>query len=102
MRNLFSQLWNDDNGVVGLEYLILATILGLGLIVGITTVTSALNAEYVELANAISSLSQEYSSDGFSTCVAFKEGSATTDTPYTAGYTTPSVSPTDINVTYCD
>lgn len=79
MRNVFSQLWNDDNGVVGLEYLILATILGLGLIVGITTVTAALNAEYSELAQSITNLNQGWSSEGFSNCVATKAGGAATD-----------------------
>lgn len=69
MRNVFSQLWADDAGVVGLEYLILATIIGLGLIVGVSAVNAALTSEYTELANAIMGLCQNYTSDGFSNCV---------------------------------
>jgi len=80
MRNLFSQLWADDNGVVGLEYLVLATIIGLGLVVGAATVAHAIGAEYTELANAIGALNQAYGWSGFSTCVASKGGNAVADT----------------------
>ena len=65
MRKLFSKLWQDDAGVVTLEYLVLATILGLGVIVGVTAVTNALNTELSELAGAISGLNQDYTSTGF-------------------------------------
>ena len=65
MRNLFAKLWEDDDGVVTLEYLVLATILGLGVIVGVTAVTAALNVELSELAGAISGLNQDYTSAGF-------------------------------------
>jgi Flp pilus assembly pilin Flp len=79
MRNVFSQLWNDDNGVVGLEYLVLATIIGLGLIVGVTTVAIAVATEYNELAQSITNLNQGWTSDTFTTCVASKQGASTAD-----------------------
>ena len=79
MQNLFSQLWNDDEGIVALEYLILATILGLGLIVGITALTGALNAEYQELSVAILGLNQSYTTVGFSNCLATHLGSDVRD-----------------------
>ena len=56
MRNL----WNDDNGVVTLEYLILATVLGLGLIVGVAVLTESIKVELAELGEAIGALDQSY------------------------------------------
>ncbi len=58
MQHLFSQLWNDDEGIVALEYLVLATILGLGLVVGVSNLSVALNVEFSELANAILAFDQ--------------------------------------------
>ena len=45
MRNLFVKMWKDDAGIVAFEYLLVATIIGLGLVVGLTAVSAALNAE---------------------------------------------------------
>ena len=99
--NLFRKLWKDDQGIVTLEYLVLGTILALGLIVGVTAVEGALNAELTEFANAILALSQEYSSNSQSNCKSYKEGSATSDAPETLGlnHTPPAAS--DINVEVC-
>jgi Flp pilus assembly pilin Flp len=83
MRNLFLRLWNDQDGILYAEYLILATILVLGLIVGVTAVTAALNAEFTELAQAYLNLNQSYSTTSFSNCSSSHGGSATTDTPGT-------------------
>jgi Flp pilus assembly pilin Flp len=99
--NLFRKLWKDDQGVVTLEYLVLGTILALGLIVGVTAVEGALNVELTELANAILALSQEYSSESQSNCKAFKEGSATSDAPSSIGFDSTAVAGTDINETVC-
>jgi len=79
MKNLFSKLWSDDAGVVTLEYLILASILALGLIVGVSGLTGVLNSELTELAQAISSINQSFSSTGYSNCVSSKAGSSATD-----------------------
>lgn len=69
MQNVFSQLWNDDEGIVALEYLILATILGLGLMVGIATFTNAMVTQWVELANVVYALDHDISVPSFETCV---------------------------------
>jgi Flp pilus assembly pilin Flp len=68
MRNLFSKMWNDDAGIVAFEYLLVATILGLALVVGLSAVSAAINAEMVELAQAILSLNQSYSVGSQSVC----------------------------------
>lgn len=74
MRNLFSKLWNDDAGIVALEYLLVATIIGLGLVVGLSTLSAAINVELTELASAILALDQSYSIAGQSSCVGTKSG----------------------------
>lgn len=101
MRNLFSQLWADDNGVVTLEYIVLLTFVGLGVIVGVNTVAGALNSELNELANAISSISQAYSADGFTTCVAEKQGSAASDSCDSTEISANPVTPCPADVDYC-
>ena len=57
---MFRKLWNDDAGVVALEYLFLCTVVGLGMAVGFSAVSDALNSEYCELASAINALDQGY------------------------------------------
>lgn len=101
MQNVFAQLWNDDEGIVALEYLILATILGLGLIVGITGLTAALNAEFTELANAILQLNQSFSYNTFSNCVSSSTGGAATDTPFLLTYVTAPETPVSVAVNAC-
>jgi Flp pilus assembly pilin Flp len=80
MRKTFSKMWKDDAGIVAFEYLLVATIVGLALVVGLAAVSNALNAEMVELANAILALDQGYSVASQSTCVSFKAGSSASDT----------------------
>jgi len=79
MRKMFSKMWKDDAGIVAFEYLLVATIVGLALVVGLAAVSNALNAEMVELANAILALDQGYSVATQSTCVSFKAGSSASD-----------------------
>jgi Flp pilus assembly pilin Flp len=97
MMKLLSQLNADDRGVVTIEYLVLGTILGLGLIVGVTALTGAINTELVELGEAVLSLNQGYSSPGFSACGSTTAGSAASDVCGTiaTGRTTPVTCPVD-------
>jgi len=101
MSHLFMKLWKDDAGIVALEYLLVATIVGLGLIVGLAALEASLNAELTELGNAIGALSQAYSISTQSNCKASKQGSATTDTPETIGFSFGAVSATAIDVSVC-
>jgi Flp pilus assembly pilin Flp len=66
MRKLFARLWHDDSGIVTIEYLILATVVGLSLVVGANVLAFSLNTEMAELAGAVSTLDQEYSYSGIS------------------------------------
>jgi len=101
VRNLFSKLWNDDAGIVALEYLLVATIIGLGLVVGLSSLSAALNVELTELANAILSLDQSYSIAGQSSCVGTKSGVTVNDSNAgTVTYTIIPGSPASLTNTY--
>jgi Flp pilus assembly pilin Flp len=60
MKKVLRQLWEDDAGIVALEYLLVATIVGLGLVVGLASLFEALTVELTELSNAILILDQSY------------------------------------------
>jgi Flp pilus assembly pilin Flp len=98
---MIAKLWADDAGIVAMEYLFVATIVGLGLVVGLSNLEAALNSELTELANAIGGLSQEYSIRAQSGCVSFKGGSSVSDSPGTLTFTASAVTPTVIDVSIC-
>jgi Flp pilus assembly pilin Flp len=85
MKHALLGLWQDDGGIVSLEYLQLATVVGLGLVVGLSALNAALTSEYTELSNAILALDQSYSYVGFKVTnhrggsLASHNGTATTD-----------------------
>jgi hypothetical protein len=82
MRKLLAKCWSDDGGaLIATEFLFLATILVIGLTVGVTAVRNAVNAEMTELANSILALNQGYTIAGQQTCGAFTDGSAVIDLP---------------------
>jgi Flp pilus assembly pilin Flp len=82
MTKLLSKLWKDDAGaLIATEFLFVATILVIGLIVGLATVRDAVSTELAELANAILALSQGYTIQGLTGCCAEVQGSQAIDTP---------------------
>src|SRR5689334_13400955 len=82
MRKLLNKLWKDDCGaLIAMEFLFVATILVIGIIVGLVAVRDAVNVELSELANAILALSEGYSFAGQSGCCAIVDGSQAIDTP---------------------
>jgi hypothetical protein len=63
--HLFKKLWNDDAGVVvSAELILVATILVIGMIVGLTTVRDQVIQELGDVALAIASVNQSYSFSG--------------------------------------
>ncbi len=64
-KNLLSDFLNDDRGmIVSAELMIIMTVGIIALVVGISTVTSALNSEYTDIANALTGLNQSYNVSG--------------------------------------
>ena len=94
MRKMMRKVWNDDQGaLISTEYLFVATILVIGMVVGLTNVRDAVNAELTELGNAILALSQGYTISGITGSNGGTDGSQATDTPGTLTPPTP-VAPT--------
>jgi len=98
MRKLFSKMWQDDDGIVAFEYLLVATIIGLSLVVGLSAVSHALNIELTELANAILNLNQTYTYDGQSTCTGSVLGAAVTDSTASNLINYGSIVPTNVPI----
>ena len=78
---MLRKLWKDEAGTVALEYLLVATIASLALVVGLAAVGQALNTELTELASAIVTIDQTYSYNGYSTCISSHNGAANNDDP---------------------
>jgi Flp pilus assembly pilin Flp len=58
----FAALWNDESGaVLSTELVLLITILGIGMIVGLTNVRNAVVQELSDVAAAVGNLNQSYS-----------------------------------------
>jgi hypothetical protein len=57
MRVLLARLWADDRGaLLSNEFLLVSSMLVLGLVVGLATLRNALATEFTELSNSILSL----------------------------------------------
>ncbi len=54
--NLLRRLRRDQHGSIFVEYLLLCTIVGIGVIAGLATVRGALVAELIDLAMAIDAI----------------------------------------------
>src|SRR5437879_2070548 len=82
MRQLLAKLWKDDCGaLIASEFLFVATILVIGIVVGLANVRDAVNTELTEFGNALLALSQGYIISGETSCSASTDGSQAIDTP---------------------
>jgi hypothetical protein len=64
---MLKTLWNDESGVIlSAEIVLVATILVLGMIVGLVELQSAVVYELSDLSDAFGDLSQSYETTGFS------------------------------------
>lgn len=74
---LFRTLWRDEAGfVVSAELVLVATILVIGMIVGLTSLRNQVVQELVDVGQAIGSMSQSYALAGTKKCnVGFSDGS---------------------------
>jgi len=82
MTHALRRFWSDDSGaLLATEWIFIATILVIGLIVGLTSVRNAVLNEMEEVAAAIGSLSQSFSFGGIAGCCDFTNGSAFSDQP---------------------
>ena len=79
---MFKRLWNDEAGaVVSAEIMLVATILVIGMIVGLKSVRDAVLTELADVAQAIANVDQSYSYSGVDGHAASTTGSAFIDAP---------------------
>lgn len=82
MKQMLLKLWRDDQGaLIASEFLFVATILVIGIIVGLAAVRDAVVTELTEYGNALLALSQGYSISGLEGCCSATDGSEAIDTP---------------------
>jgi hypothetical protein len=73
-KSLVLCFWNDQTGfIISAELVLISTLLVLGLIVGLTSVQSAVVGELNDVGAAIGSLNQSYSYNGFVSRKSFGE-----------------------------
>jgi hypothetical protein len=61
MNRLISRLWHEDDGVLSFEWVLLLTLLVIGVIGGLVASRDAIIDELADLANAAQCLDQSYS-----------------------------------------
>jgi Flp pilus assembly pilin Flp len=67
MTQLFRSLYRDDAGfIVSAELVLVATILVIGLVVGLSAVSAGVNSELQDVGSAFGSVNQSYSFSGYS------------------------------------
>src|SRR5580698_6627097 len=65
MKKMFLSLWNDEAGfIVSAELILVATLLVIGMIVGLQTVRDTVITELADTATAIGQINQSYSYGG--------------------------------------
>lgn len=74
------QLWSDERGfIVSSELILIATVLVIGLLAGLTTIRDQVVQELADVADAISEINQSYSYNGVTGHSASVAGSVFTD-----------------------
>ena len=61
MKKLLKRIWRKDDGVLTFEWILLITVLTIGVVGGLSAVRDAVISELGDLAEAIVSLDQSYS-----------------------------------------
>jgi Flp pilus assembly pilin Flp len=74
---MLRKLWNDETGaIVSAEIMLVATILVIGVIVGLKSVRDSVVTELADVAQALANVNQSYSISGVGGHHAFTAGSA--------------------------
>jgi len=64
MKRLLKKLWNDDRGVVTAEYLTLGSVVVLGGVAGLSSMSKSVNSEMEEFGNSVRAVRQTYAVPG--------------------------------------
>jgi Flp pilus assembly pilin Flp len=77
---MVKKFWNDDCGaIVSTEIVLVITILGIGMIVGLSTLRNAVVAELADVAAAVNNVDQSYSYSAVSGHASNTSGSVNND-----------------------
>jgi Flp pilus assembly pilin Flp len=80
MKMLFGRFWREEHGaIVSAEIMLVATILVIGVIVGLSALRDSVVTELADVAQAIANVSQSYSYSGVSGHHAFTAGGSFND-----------------------
>ena len=60
MIHILNRIWNEEDGVLSFEWILLVTLLTTGVVSGITGVHDAINSEFNDVAQAMLALDQSY------------------------------------------
>ncbi len=91
---IFKRLWRDDGGaVLATEWLLVTTVLVLGLVPGLIAIRQGLLGELSDVSNATSGLDQSYGFTGQEAAAATAGAAAPVERITTAASTTPSLKP---------
>ena len=60
MKNLLNRVWQEDEGVLTFEWILLLTVLVIGIVGGLSAVRDAVISELGDVAEAITNLDQSY------------------------------------------
>lgn len=64
MRDFLRQLWQEDDGVLSFEWVLLVTLLAIGIVSGLTAARDGFIDELGDIAEGMICLDQSYSVDG--------------------------------------
>jgi Flp pilus assembly pilin Flp len=80
MKTIISRLWSEQDGaIVSAEIMLVATILVIGMIVGLKSVRDAVVSELADVAQAFGNINQSFCYSGVSGHMAFTAGSEFVD-----------------------
>ena len=57
---MMTRIWNDESGILTFEWILLFTLLTIGIVGSIASIRNAVNVESEEAANAMTALNQSY------------------------------------------
>lgn len=60
MKSLLRRIWRDDEGVLTFEWILLITVIVIGIIGGISTARDAIISEFGDISNATVNIDQSY------------------------------------------
>jgi Flp pilus assembly pilin Flp len=63
MKKMFARLWQEEDGVLSFEWILLVTLLTIGIVSGISAARDAIIDEFGDVAQAMLSLDQSYTID---------------------------------------